>query len=64
MIRQSPIKLTSTFTHRKDKEGLARTMKEKPGKKDTGKGNVKVLNLLKAGLKRTEDKSKSKSRRF
>jgi hypothetical protein len=28
------------------------------------KGNAKVLELLKMGLKRGEDKSKSKSRRF
>ena len=76
MIRQSPLKLNSTYTHRKDKEALSRQLKEKepqskpvkekPAKKDTVKYNVKVLDLLKAGLKQREDKdkSKSKSRRF
>ena len=60
MIRQSPHKLNSTYTHRKEKE---KQLKEKASKKD-GKSNVKVLDLLKIGLKRGDDKSKNKSRRF
>lgn len=61
MTRQSPLKLNSTYTHRKEKQLHA---KQKVHKKQTGKCNVKVLDLLKAGLKHREDKSKSKSRRF
>ena len=33
MIRQSPLKLNSTYTHRKDKDGLSKQLKEKPAKK-------------------------------
>jgi hypothetical protein len=62
IIRQSPLKLNSTYTHRKEREAVSKQLREKP-KKDPVKCNVKVLDLLKAGLKR-EDKSKSKSRRF
>ena len=61
MVRQSPLKLNSTYTHRKDKE--AAKGKPRGGKKED-KCNIKVLDLLKVGLRRVEDKSKSKSRRF
>ena len=51
MIRQSPLKLNSTYTHRKERELIPKQpAREKQGKKE-GKCNVKVLDLLKAGLK-------------
>jgi hypothetical protein len=64
MMRQSPLKLNNTYTHRKDKEALSKHLKEKAPKKEAKKCNVKVLDLLKAGLKNREEKSKNKSRRF
>ena len=64
MMRQSPLKLNSTYTHRKQKEVHSKQVKDRVHKKEGGKCNVKVLDLLKAGLKQREDKSKSKSRRY
>jgi hypothetical protein len=65
MLRQSPLKLNSTNTHRKVlKEVNAKPVKDKVTKKDVTKCNTKVLELLKVGLRRVDDKSKSKSRRF
>jgi len=65
MLRQSPLKLNSTNTHRKVlKEVNAKPMKDKVTKKEVNKYNTKVLELLKVRLRRVDDKSKSKSRRF
>ena len=69
MIRQSPLKLTSNYT--KGCSARDRTQKLQPAPpqpkhkntmKKEGKNNTKVLELLKAGL-RKEEKSKSKPRR-
>jgi len=65
MLRQSPLKLNSTNTHRKVlKEVNGKAAKDRMVKKEVVKCNTKVLELLKVGLRRVEDKSKSKSRRF
>jgi len=62
MIRQSPLKMNATYT----KRSSAREQGEvsiKTHKRQT-KHSTKVLELLKAGLKRPEDKSKNKTRRL
>lgn len=65
MLRQSPLKLNSTNTQRKVvKEVNAKPTKDKVTKKEVNKYNTKVLELLKVRLRRVDDKSKSKSRRF
>jgi hypothetical protein len=56
-VRQSPLKLNSTYTQRR----LAKELPTKQKEKKKEKPNQKVLDLLKMGLK---DKSKSKSRRL
>jgi len=63
MIRQSPLKMNATYTKRSSAREQTGEVKIKTHKRET-KHSTKVLELLKAGLKRPEDKSKNKTRRL
>ncbi len=67
MLRQSPVKIKNTNTHRDFlKELNVKPFKDKNMKKDAGKSSAKVIELLNVGLRKIEieDKSKNKTRRF
>ena len=64
MIRQSPLKLTSTTTKRCSARDQPHTHKPTKNVKKDPKNHPKVLELLKAGLRKPEDKSRSKPRRL